>query len=176
MKHQTIANRYVKALSNSVPDIERTEFLTECHGRLVSLTKTPEFNSVVLNPLLDKECKKKIFAELFKGVSHSDVVLRLFDLLTDRGRLNIIEDIIDSIYTQLLQLTNKADITVYTKDSLSSKHLKEFSTFFSKKLNKEISLISKQDNTIIGGFIASDGTTVYDATINNQLSKVRELF
>ncbi len=115
--------------------------------------------------------------DLLKHVFESQVSRELFHLmclLVDKHHMHYIGDIA-SYYHQLTNdYLNIVEGVAFSSIALSTDELETMEASFKQRLNKEVKLIAKVDETLIGGVKVVIQDQVYDDTISYRLSQLKE--
>lgn len=172
MSIQAVANKYASALhavareNNKINEIEAdlqivVDFLKE-KGKI---------KAVLEHPLLDKEEKKEIITDIFKGLENPEV-MNLLKLLIDRKRFDVV-DALFMDYVRLANYTRKVAVAeVTTAIELNDQLQEDLQKALEKYTGKEIRLILKTDPSIIGGVVTKIGDSIMDASIVRRLSRL----
>lgn len=159
------SKEYAKALFElSLSKKEKEERLEDL--KKTALIMKGNIEKFFAHPKISKEKKKEIIKNDFP-----DGVFRNFlFVLSDNGRMDMIEDIkID--FENLLLETNKAvKAKVFSKEPLSKDYLSSLKTKLEKKLSKDVDLTNEIDDAILGGIRIEYDSKILDATINSQFS------
>lgn len=170
------ALRYAKAVLDRAEETGTQEVV---YGNMKSiegtLSASKELRSVLNSPVIKAEDKRAALNSIFS--SASETTLGLIDILIDKKRSNILGEVAESY----LQLYNEsqglvvADVTtaVELDEALEAKVLKKVKEITGSDKAQIQNII---DPDIIGGFVLRVGDTQYDASISNQLNKVKKEF
>ncbi|MGB5942586.1 MAG: ATP synthase F1 subunit delta [Leeuwenhoekiella sp.] len=170
------ASRYAKAVLAQASEEKNEELI---YGNMKSIAQTlsssKELRDVLNSPVIKADKKRDILREIFSD--SQQVVKNLFDVLIDRNRTGILDDISEayiSVYNKahgvvVAKVTTAVPLDAKLEAEILAK-VKELTG--SQKVNLE----HKIDEDIIGGFILRIGDTQYDASAANQLDRIREEF
>jgi F-type H+-transporting ATPase subunit delta len=169
-----VAGRYARALFDIAAEKQQFEKFEQ---DLVLLNETikadKDFQTMLSHPHVLAKVKKETIIRGFSG-SISPDVLSLVLLLIDRGRLEVIPDLV----AQFVSLTNHArnivDATVYTAFALKDEELSKISEEFGKAIGKTIRMQTEVDPSIIGGVIIRIGDHLYDGSVRGKLSRFKQ--
>ncbi len=174
MSNYNISTRYAKALMQFAEDHNSLEQVSEDMLFLEKTLQTSKDLKVVLkSPVITSEKKNAILHEVFASNSNK-VSLEFILFVNKKGRANILCDIA-KIYNEIrnsklnkvkAEVTSSVDLNDSQKDELINQ-LKSFS-------KKEIIPNFKTDETLIGGFTIKMNDTVIDASVRQQLIKLRK--
>jgi F-type H+-transporting ATPase subunit delta len=139
------------------------------------MDKNPLLKRMFENPVVKPEVKAGIIKEIFS----SKVSIEVFEFMTfilKKSR----EDILYQVLKRFLELKDIhlgiVRVALTTPFEFTKEQLGKLKTKLEEMLHKEIIFSVKIDSTLIGGFIANFGDTIIDASVKNQLDKLRKQF
>jgi F-type H+-transporting ATPase subunit delta len=146
--------------------------VSEVKQLLELLNDSPELEKALSSPILETEAKKKIIIEIFSNKVNSSL-LNFLKLLADRQRVGILTSILDrflEIYREnsniaLATVTSAVELTDEQKGLITQKIVNIAGT-------EKLELVTKIDPSLIGGFVASVGSKVIDASLASQIRKL----
>ena len=169
----SVTTPYAEAFLQVANDLNQTEeIVSETKEILQILSQSEELEKTLSSPILEKESKKKILIQLFsEKINHS--LLNFLKLLADRQRIGILTPILERFLELYRENSNIALATVTSAVELSD----EQKDLITKKIisiagTEKLELITKTDSTLIGGFVASVGSKVIDASLASQIRKL----
>ena len=169
----SVTTPYAEAFLQVSNELNQTEeIVTQVKEILTLVNNSPELEKALSSPILEKDLKKNILIELFSGEINQSL-LNLLKLLSDRQRIGILVPILERFLELYRENSNIALATVTSAVELSEKQ-KEL---LKKKISaiagtEKLELVTKTDSTLIGGFIASVGSKVIDASLASQIRKL----
>jgi len=169
-----IAKRYAKALvqlaeEKKVVDKTRTD-LADFVGAVDSL---PALEKLLASPVFTPENKKAVIKELAGKLGMQPTTQRFVEHLAETGRIRYIKDMYEAFQEILAERTNRAMVQLTTAAAISPADLADIKKKLEALTGKQVDIDSKIDASLIGGAKAQIGSTVYDGSIKNQLSKMR---
>jgi F-type H+-transporting ATPase subunit delta len=96
-------------------------------------------------------------------------VANFVNILSDRGRLPLLEEIIDEYQTLLDQRMGIARARVTAAHPLDAVQQRELIDRLEQITGKQVRMEVAIDPSLIGGVIAQIGSTVYDGSVRQQL-------
>ena len=169
----SVTTPYAEAFLQVANETNQTEeIVSQTKEILLLIDDSPELEKALSSPILEKELKKKILIELFSDkVNYS--LLNLLKLLADRQRIGILVPILErflEIYREnsniaLATVTSAVELSDEQKDLITQKIISIAGT-------EKLELVTKTDPSLIGGFVASVGSKVIDASIASQIRKL----
>jgi F-type H+-transporting ATPase subunit delta len=136
------------------------------------LAEEAEFKSYINAPGITSEVKKSFINKVFAG-NISENTMNLLNLLIDNGR----QESISGIYEAFVELddkhNNRERITVITQTPSSESLIDSIKSQIGKKLEKEIIVTEKVDESILGGIIIKIGDLVIDGSLAKGLKNIK---
>lgn len=176
MRIKLLSKRYAQALFDLAVELN---ILEKVNSDLMLIDKVfaenRELRVIIANPVIDAYKKINILNKLFE-TKVQELTIKFLRLITNKGREQFIlpiNDAFDEIYKEYKNILSVNFTTAIEAD-------KKIAEEISKKLNEttgmNIDLIEKVDETIIGGFVVNFQDYQYDASIINQLNKLKKEF
>ncbi len=176
MADSKVSLRYAKSLLDSSIEKKNLDVVsTDIEFVVQSIESNLELARVLESPVIKPELKISILTEIFKSRVDSGS-MQFLRFVVEKGR----EDLLLNILKKFLELRDEHlgivnvvvktafEFTAEQKDILRKK-LEEF-------LGKKVRFSFKIDESIIGGFVAKFGDTVYDASLTHQLELLKKQF
>ncbi len=169
----SVTTPYAEALLQVVNEKSQTEeMVSEVKQLMELINDSPELEKALSSPILETEAKKKIINEIFSEKVNSSL-LNFLKLLADRQRIEILTSILDrflEIYREnsniaLATVTSAVELTDEQKGLITKKVINIAGT-------EKLELVTKIDPSLIGGFVASVGSKVIDASLASQIRKL----
>jgi len=169
----SVTTPYAEAFLQVANELNQTdEIVSQVKEILSVIRESPELDKALSSPILEKESKKSIIMALFSEKINSSL-LNLLKLLADRQRIGIIIPILERFLELYRENSNIALATVTSAVELSDEQKDLITQKISAIAGTErLELVTKTDSTLIGGFIASVGSKVIDASLSSQIRKL----
>jgi len=177
MQNKLVAQRYAKALIDLA--IERNQ-LEEVKADIdfFRATITPEFEKVLLSPVITDKKKSQIFKAVFEN-RVSLLTFSFFDLVFSKRREWVLPEIAEAFFEsyrelkgiEVIEITTAVEISDELKETIHNR-FQDFKRF----QNKTIEIKSKVDESILGGFIAQSQDILFDASVKNDLQYIGRQF
>lgn len=176
MTNKTAAIRYARALLDVAvkehADLEQIERELTAFADLFK--QYPLLEKVLLNPAVPVPRKRAAVADLLARASFSPIVSKLLALLADRDRLVLVPDLLKAYSDRLLEYRGVVRAEVTTATPIDSSRTDAIQRGLAALTGRTVSMSTKVDPTIIGGMVARIGSTVYDASVERQLERLKE--
>jgi F-type H+-transporting ATPase subunit delta len=178
MTSRTAATRYAKALldvaSKEAPRGGVEQIADELDAFVTMIRQNPELDRVLTNPAVPPARKRAAVDELAKLAAVSPMVSRLLIMLAERDRMVLLAELASIYRDMLMARQNIVRAEVTTSTPLAADRRQAIERSLAAATGKQVSMVTKVDEEIIGGVVARVGSTVYDASVATQLKKIRE--
>jgi len=169
-----IAKRYAKAL---VQLAEEKKVVDNTRADLAAFVEAvdslPALQKLLASPVFTPENKKAVIKELAGKLGMQPATQRFVEHLAETGRIRHIKEMYEAFQEILAERTNRAMARLTTAAVISPADLAEIKKKLEALTGKQVDIDSRIDASLIGGAKAQIGSTVYDGSIKNQLSKMR---
>ena len=175
MTNRTVAARYARALFEANAkgeNLRQVEVdLTKIHDVIAG---HDTLSRVLTNPVISVLQKRAIVVAILSRLKRIlSTVNKLATLLAERDRLGLLPDILQIFRAKLREHFGVVEAQIITAQPLSRGQLAELEGRLANASGKEVSIVTNEDPTILGGIIARSGTTVYDASLASHLGRMR---
>ena len=175
MSARTSAARYAKALLEvAVKESDAAQIERDLVAFVDAMTAHAELRRVITSPGTPHAARVSIVRTLSERANVQRPVARLLAMLADRGRLELLPDLLDVYRDRLLAHRNVVRASVTSATPLTHETLQALEASLSQVTGKTVQLDAAVDPSIIGGVVTRIGSTVYDGSIRTQLAKMRQ--
>lgn len=176
MAYSRVAQRYAEALLQVAKESKQLDVvLADCSFLQKTISESHDFQLFLKSPVIKKEKKQEILKSLFTG-KVSEGMLHFLLLVCEKGR----EPFLSSILEEFKKLYNeqKGIVEVYLRSAapFTKEQERKLIENFRSYTKKDVVLHSTIDTSILGGFIARYGDTLFDGSVRHQLELLRERF
>jgi F-type H+-transporting ATPase subunit delta len=169
-----VSIRYAKALFSLALDNNKLDAVNEDFTSIKKLAESNvEFQNFISNPLISSAKQLEVVKNLFAG-KIEDITLDFLYLLSEKKRLNLLPEILQKFDELILAHRNQVIAEVISADVLDDKQLKSIQDNIEHMTNKSVLLNTRQDKSLIGGFMVRIEDIIIDNSIRYQLSKLKE--
>ena len=176
MRIKLLSRRYAQAVFDLADEYKIVE---QVYQDLVLVRKVFDENrqlrAIINNPVLDTSKKVRVLQKIFQPHVHQ-LTLKFLLLITRKGRENYIMpicDAFDEIYKDFKNILSVRLTTAVEADARFRKEVIEKMTLATKM---NIELQEKVEEKMVGGFVLHFNDYQYDASILNELNKLRSVF
>jgi F-type H+-transporting ATPase subunit delta len=173
MNESQISVRYAKALFQSALEQKLLEDVYKDMEMLTSTCKLEEFQYMLVVPTLQTSQKIKLMGEIF-GKHFSKISLSTINLVVKNKR----ETYLPGIARYFKDLYRKEKgiriATLQTAQAVDEKALNGIRGLIKKAYDSEVELTSAVNTDVIGGFILTIEDKQYDASVANNLRRLKK--
>jgi F-type H+-transporting ATPase subunit delta len=175
VRTQVAARRYATALYEEARAAGSLSSVIEKLDSVAALADTSkDFGVFVKNPVISKEDKAAVISSLNdKGVLDGFTCSFLV-MLAMKNRLELLDEITGYLKTLAMEEKGEAVAEVTSASELSADAVKKLEEALSGITGKKITVVVTVDKSILGGVVAKVGSTLYDASIQGQINKIRD--
>jgi F-type H+-transporting ATPase subunit delta len=173
MSTRTAATRYAKALLDVAGD-DAVTMERDLTAFVALLGANSELQHALLSPSVPARGKHGIVTALAGRLNMAPVGVKLLQVLADRDRLGLVEEMLAVYRERLLDRQKVVKAQVRSAAPLSPDALKAIESRLGAVTGKNVSVEAAVDPALIGGVVATVGSTVYDGSVKTQLEKLRK--
>lgn len=170
-----IAKRYAKALvelSEEKKTVEKTR--TDLAAFVAAVDAGPSLQKLFASPVFTPENKKAVIKELSAKLGMQPGTQQFVEHLAEAGRIRYAREVYEAFVELLAEKQNRAMARLTTAAPLAASDLADIKKKLESLTGKNVDIEAAVDPSVIGGARARIGSVVYDGTIRNQLSKMRD--
>ncbi|GGY56279.1 ATP synthase subunit delta [Bacterioplanes sanyensis] len=169
----TLARPYAKAVFAQAQEGNTLDQWSQQLSLLATCAQDADLVVVLTHPSLTTAQQGQTLIDVC-GDALSDAAKNLVAALAENKRLTLIPEIA-ALYEELkAQLQNTVDVVVTSAQELSDAQAEKLVTALKKRLQCDVRLTSKVDESLIGGAIIRAGDLVIDGSVTGKLSKLAE--
>jgi F-type H+-transporting ATPase subunit delta len=176
MANLKVSHRYATSLIETA--IEKNKLDKISSDMILLLDALKDYRTLQLmldSPVVRPEIKNNILKEIFSSKFDPDS-LNFLNFVIEKKR----ENLLHSIAARFLELRDDhlgiVSVTVTTAFKLAEDQIEKLQKKLEVILGKKIRLNLLVDVSLVGGFIAKAGDTMYDASVKHQLELLKKQF
>lgn len=175
-RETVVAGRYAKALYEIAEQDRRTlEVEQELQALVQILHEDQEVEQFILSPNISSDVKWNVIRGGLEG-KLSEAVISLAKMLIDRGRIEILPELLYS-YTKITgEKLGLVDALVTSVYPLSEQEQATVASEFGQLVNKKIRIQNVVDKSLLGGIKVRIGDTLYDGSLSGKLERLEKSF
>jgi len=169
MRGTRAAKRYAGALLGLASELKKTdEVAADMQLIHASVKSSIDLNLFFRSPIIDREKKRRAIDAIFKG-RVSELTGHFLFLLIDKGREALADAIaveFGVLHDEMLGIANVNLKAAYDLDKEDSEKVK---SKLERLTGSKVRISFSIDRSLVGGFLAQVGDTVYDGSVRRQL-------
>jgi F-type H+-transporting ATPase subunit delta len=163
------ANRYARALMDVLYPDHAEQGQQQLQSFLTLLIEQPEARTFLENPTMAGGRRNRLLKEISDALSFDRKVSNFINILADRNRLSILEEVIEEYRKLLDDRLGIVRARVTAARSLDPLQQRELASKLEQITGKQVRMEVAVDPSLIGGVIAQVGSTIYDGSVRQQL-------
>lgn len=172
-EEEHVGEVYAKALLGVARKSSNTDDLLSQFQMVVEevFGKNPKLEAALNSPKLSLEQKESLLEKVL-GAHVDPTLLKFLKVLCRRQRLNFVRGIQRSITEFRDEELGRVRVTVTSALELSGNEVEDIRSQLKTKLNREVSVVTKVDPSIIGGLVLRIGDTVFDGSVTGKFDQL----
>ena len=126
------------------------------------LSKSSDFNEMILNPTVTKEEKNKVIIKMVDQYNFCQTLKKFLSFITSKNRLFFLNQIIDSFSDLVSSGKGELKAKLLSSKELSKAELEKICSELSKDFQSPIKIDYKHDPDLIGGLVIQVGSVMVD--------------
>jgi F-type H+-transporting ATPase subunit delta len=176
MSLRTSANRYAKALFDVA--LEEKADLAKINQDLAAVAELVETNKDLALAAeragVPDAARKALIEQVADRLGVAPQVKKLLIMLTAGRKLVLAKDLAGAYQERLLAHQNIVRAEVKSAAPLSAEKTQALAESLGKVTGKKVELSVTVDPSLLGGIVATIGSTVYDGSVKTQLQRMRQ--
>ncbi len=174
MSNYNITSRYADAFTEFAEDksvydkvVQDVELINN------TLVGSRELRNFLSSPVLKETKKKEIIKAVF-GDKINDVTVRFLNFVVDKGRIEMLHEIMQRFLEIRDKKENITDVTFKSVIELGDEQAKRIKAEMETYTGKNVRFKNIVDKSLIGGYTAQIKDTVLDASVKRQLERLKK--
>ncbi len=170
-----LAKRYAKAVIDLAQEAGVLKETGQDLDRIAGLfADSHELVNVFADPTIAPEAKEKVLAEILEKGSVQELTMKFIHVVLAKGRILGVGEIARAYREILDQMENRIRARIVTAARLSDAEKSRIKDALSQISGKDVALEVEIDESLLGGVVAYMGSQVYDGSIKNQLTQIKD--
>jgi F-type H+-transporting ATPase subunit delta len=170
-----LGRRYAKALLDLAREQGELDPVLRDVGALSGAWKvSAELREIVGNPVIPRPALKAAVDAVMEKLGCSRLVRNTVNLLADKGRLGHLEEVLHALEALTEAETGRVRVEVVSAKPLGEAYYARLTEKLRRVTDRQVVLVKKQDPSLIGGVVTRVGDQVFDGSLSNRLSELRE--
>jgi F-type H+-transporting ATPase subunit delta len=170
-----LGRRYAKALLELAREQGELDPVLRDVGAIAGAWKeSAELREIVRNPVIPRPALKAAVDGVMQKLGCSKLVRNTVNLLADKGRLAHLAEVLHALEELAEAETGRVRVEVVSAKPLSESYYARLTEKLKRVTDREVVLVKKQDPSLIGGVVTRVGDQVFDGSLSDRLSELRE--
>jgi F-type H+-transporting ATPase subunit delta len=175
MSRRTSATRYARALLDvAIQESDPAKIERDLSSFVTMAESSAELKRALLSPRVPPDRRRSLVTALLEQSGAELPLVKLLGMLADRGRLDLLHDLLDVYRERQLAHQNIVKGTVTSATPIAPEHVAALERSLSGATGKQVQLDVALDAALIGGVVTRIGSTVYDGSIRTQLARMKQ--
>ncbi|HAN31370.1 MAG TPA: hypothetical protein DCQ06_07215 [Myxococcales bacterium] len=175
MSRSPVSRRYAQAMVELADEGNTHAEMRADFDKLAAVLKeVPEAVELLSNPTIAQSKRRELLQDLIGKLQLGSAIGNLAKLLLDKGRFNVVDDI-HATFSELLDArSGKVTAEVTSAKTLTDESVKQIQAALASRLGKQVVVETQVDESLIGGLVIKVGNVIYDASVSNHLTRLRD--
>ena len=172
----SVTHTYARALADVVFDrkLDPQRTLREVQSVNESVTSSKELREVWETPSITAEQKRAVLDAIVSREGISSEVRNFAAVLIDHRRINFLGDIARQFEQELSRRMGFVEAKITSARDLDGAERGVLESEVAKLTGKNVRAQYSREESLLGGVVVRIGTTIYDGSVDGQLTKIRE--
>lgn len=167
----TLARPYAKAVFELARDTGTLAGWSALLAGLANAVRDPKVAAAIGHPAVGRGQLGEV---LVQAMNASGETKNLLQLLSENNRLKLAPAIADQFEALRADHEKRVDVEITSAAAVDAAQQQLLTAAVKKKLNREVTVEWKTDESLIAGALIRAGDTVIDATISGELARLRQ--
>ncbi|WP_447927505.1 F0F1 ATP synthase subunit delta [Vreelandella sp. EE27] len=168
----TVARPYAKAAFEYARDHEAFDSWSQALNFLSVAVADDDLRRVLGSPKVVNETKIELLSSILP--EQPEGITRFLTTLATQGRLLALPFIADQFERLRAEFEQRVEVMVTSAYKLTAPQKTKLANALKKRLNREISISTQVDKSLIGGVILRAGDTVIDGSVRGRLNRLTD--
>jgi F-type H+-transporting ATPase subunit delta len=173
MKSTKAAGRYAKALLELALDQKKIEVIESNMQQILTVAnEAHDFQVFLSSPLIKVDKKLEVIKSIFSNFD--DLSISFLEMVAVKRREAMITEIAAAFLSQLKDHRGIVSVTIISAKTLDAQTKAEITAKISASVKGTLEITENVDESLIGGFIVRMGDHQIDASVSNQLNRLKQ--
>ena len=175
MKSTKAAGRYAKALLELALDQQKIEVIENNMQQIITVAnEAHDFQVFLSSPLIKVDKKLEVIKTIFGNFDALSI--SFLEMVATNRREALITEIASAFLAQLKEHRGIVPVTIISAKTLDAQTKAQITSKISASIKGTLEITENVDESLIGGFIVRMGDHQIDASVANQLKRLKQQF
>lgn len=169
-----IAQRYAAALADvAFGHKDADKIRQDLSNFIQAFAESGDLRNLTSNPSVSADAKKSVVGKIAEKMGTHTEIRNFVFLLVDHGRTGIIAEIHQAFETEMNHRAGIVDALIVSAHELSAPEKSQLTQALERVTGKKVHPQYQLNAQLIGGTTVRIGSTIYDASVREQLHRLR---
>jgi F-type H+-transporting ATPase subunit delta len=170
-----VSSRYAAALADvALEEKSADRVKSDLAIFAAAYTSSADLRNSLESPSVGREAKLQVVQKIAARMDLAPAVRNFLCVLVDNRRTHMLGEIQQAFHVELNARLGIAEADVTSSRELSAEERKQMIASLEKRTGKKIEARFHEDESLVGGAVVRVGSTVYDGSVREQLTRLRE--
>jgi F-type H+-transporting ATPase subunit delta len=170
-----VSSRYAAALADvALKEKNASQVKSDLAVFTNAYASSADLRNSLESPSVGREAKLHVVQKIAARMDLAPAVRNFLCVLVDNRRTHMLEEIQQAFHVELNARLGIAEADVTSSRELSAEERKLLTASLEKRTGKKIEARFHEDESLVGGVVVRVGSTVYDGSVREQLTRLRE--
>lgn len=170
-----LARRYATALADVAIEQNQADTIKAGLASFVqAFGESEDLRNFLETPGLDPRTKRRAIEKIAERMELPEAVRNFLWIIVDHRRTEILREVETAFHEELNERLGIAEAEVISARPLNDSEKQELLAALEQRTGKKIEAQFREDKELLGGAVVRVGSTVYDGSVREQLSRLRE--
>ena len=170
-----VASRYAAALADVALEQKIADRVkSDLAAFAEAFSSSPDLRNFLESPAVARDAKQKVIENLGARMDLAPAVRNFVHLLVDHRRMEMLREIQQAFLGELNNRLGIAEAEVTSARELSAAERQQLTAAIERRTGKKIEARFREDRSLVGGAVVRVGSTVYDGSVREQLTRLRQ--
>jgi F-type H+-transporting ATPase subunit delta len=170
-----VATRYAAALADVALKEKNADRVKRDLGEFAeAFLSSADLRNFLETPAVGDDAKQKVIETITERMDLAPSVRNFVHVLVDHHRTELLREIRQAFESELNARLGIAEADVSSARELSAGEKQQLTAALERRTGKKIEARFREDKSLVGGTVVRVGSTVYDGSVREQLTRLRE--
>jgi len=172
--NDAVATRYAAALADVALEKNAADRVRQDLAAFVeAFSSAADLRIFLESPAADREVKQKVIESLAARMDLAPAVRNFVRVLVDHRRTEMLREIQQAFHGELNRRLGIAEAEVTSARELTAAEKQRLMAALERRTGMKMEAHFRTDTALLGGLVVRIGSTVYDGSVREQLSRLR---
>ncbi|HKV04102.1 MAG TPA: ATP synthase F1 subunit delta [Candidatus Acidoferrales bacterium] len=170
-----VSSRYAAALADVALEEKTADRVKRDLAAFTeAYASSTDLRNSLASPAVGRDAKLQVIQKIAARMDLAPAVRNFICLLVDNRRTEMLREMQQAFHVELNARLGIAEAEVTSARALSAEDRKRLTAALEERTGKKIEARFHEDASLVGGAVVRVGSTVYDGSVREQLTRLRE--